>query len=110
VLNLPGRTIIITGIIDFVLALWGAYALLMIVSFSTDLLPERLCDFSYKLGLAFMLSSFALFYVVALALGSSLPQYWNLAASLILWSPLCYVIGLVIFNAYKMIKSRLARV
>ena len=98
-----------TGVIDLTLVLWGTYALLMIASLSPDLLSERFCDICYMLGIGFLLFSFALFYVIAIALTTSLPAYWNIAALLVLLIPIYYVIIQLIRDGCKRLKARLTR-
>lgn len=98
-----------TSVIDFVLALWGMYAFLMIVSFSTDLLPERVCDVAYGVGLLFLAFSFVFFFVLVVAIAASLPKYWNLAALLVIVIPGWYFIIHEIYRGYKRLKSRRAR-
>lgn len=91
-LQIAGQDIIVTEVIDFTLVLWGAYAIAMVISLSTEIIPENMCRFSYGLGLGFLFMSFAMYYLVALVLVLFiLPYYWNVVAYFLLIAPVFYV-------------------
>ncbi len=99
------KRFIITGILDLTLALWGAYAFLIIVSLSGDILPERFCEVCYKIGVSFLVVSFLMYWITAIAISTNLPVYWNVVVSLVLLSPGYYVIIASVIGLYRRIRK-----
>lgn len=100
---------IITGIIDLTLALWGVYAFMMIVSLSGDILPTKLCEMCYTIGIAFLVFSFLLFYITAIAFASNIPVYWNVLAVIAILSPVYYFMIRSFVSLYRRIRKFVER-
>ncbi len=90
VFPIMGQNYIFTGVIDFTLACWGVYAFLMIVSFSTDFFPERVCRASYAIGLSFLVVTLIIFYIVVMVIAFTLPYQWSLLGYL-MFIPILFV-------------------
>jgi hypothetical protein len=108
VLPIMGQNYIFTGVVDFTLASWGVYAFLMIVSFSTDFFPERICEVSHEIGLVFLFLTIAMYYVIVMVIAFTMPDYWKLLGYLS-FIPILYVAVRIIVGGIRFLIKMTAK-
>jgi hypothetical protein len=99
-LEIMGQVYIFTEIIDVTLICWGIYAFAMMIWLSPEIFPKNVCDFSYMMGILFLLLSFILYYLTAFVITFTLPSYWKIVSLFLLVLPL-YIAVQGIISAIK---------
>lgn len=103
------RSYNVTSVVDLTLVMWGIYAFMMVVSLSSDVLPERLCRFCHLIGVLFLGLSFLFYYIIAIAIAQSLPLPWSGIIVAVLLVPVDAAFVTFLFGLYKRFRTRMKR-